>query len=574
MAIDGYTSSGRPIPQWWIGEINKGKKFRREWACEASWDDWRRMYRGRWKPGILPSNIFFKMLRTMVPRIYYRNPSVSLTPSKPGYDNMLLTKLVERADNKLIDLMDVKGQMKRAVQHGIMFGTGGLRLGYGAEFTPTPDELGTESPDAGGAKLRNAVEYNSLIHANMPWLLAAHPGHVVLPDGCESINSARWVCYETHRSVEDLKADPRFQYTDRLGEGQTGKTSSLIARGVSGKVLSGVQLYEIRDKKTGMVFVLAPSVEHLTTEEKVLFRGEDDLQFNGRLNYYPLIFNADDEVFWGTPDSQIMEPQQMEKNEIRTQMMRHRRVALAKFLYTKGGITPDELSKLISGEVMGGVQVNEVTDVVPFNATEMPSALIQMEADIDREVQEIMGLGVNQFGEYAPGSADRSATESQIVQQATQIRIDERRDVCADLLTDVTEHLNYIILEHWTGDQVLDIVGPEGIQLWLKFQPHELKDALYDLKIDPDTSLPMTKQLREQRAFALYNQLKPNPLIDPMNLTRYLVNEIDGTWTDALIKMANTSPQNPMPVKDAVGLMNGAGGPGGGPVAKPPETLQ
>jgi hypothetical protein len=124
MAIDGYTSSGRPIPQWWIGEINKGKKFRREWACEAQWDDWRRMYRGRWKPGILPSNIFFKMLRTMVPRIYYRNPSVSLTPSKPGFENMLLTKLIERADNKLIDLMDVKGQMKRAVQHGIMFGTG------------------------------------------------------------------------------------------------------------------------------------------------------------------------------------------------------------------------------------------------------------------------------------------------------------------------------------------------------------------------------------------------------------------------------------------------------------------
>jgi hypothetical protein len=37
----------------------------------------------------------------------------------------------------------------------------------------------------------------------------------------------------------------------------------MIGRGVSGKVLSGVQLYEIRDKKTGMVFVLAPSVEHL-----------------------------------------------------------------------------------------------------------------------------------------------------------------------------------------------------------------------------------------------------------------------------------------------------------------------
>jgi hypothetical protein len=166
-----------------------------------------------------------------------------------------------------------------------------------------------------------------------------------------------------------------------------------------------------------------------------------------------------------------------------------------------------------------------------------------------------MGLGVNQFGEYAPGSSDRSATEANIVNQATQIRIDERRDCCADLLTAVTQHLNHIILEHWTGDIILDVMGAEGVPIWIKFQAHELKDALYDIKIDPDTSLPQTKSLREQRALAMYNALKPNPLIDPMQLTRYVVNEIDGTWADALIKMQNTSPQNPMPLGEAANAM-------------------
>jgi hypothetical protein len=155
MAADGYTRGGMPIPEYWIQEVNKGKKFRSENTHEDRWGDWRKYYRGNWKAGILPSNIYFKLIRTMVPRIYYRNPSVSLTPTKPGLDNMILTKLMERADNKMHDLMDTKGQMKRAVQHGIMFGTGGIRLGYGAEFTPTPDDLGTRRAVVGNSRQEN-----------------------------------------------------------------------------------------------------------------------------------------------------------------------------------------------------------------------------------------------------------------------------------------------------------------------------------------------------------------------------------------------------------------------------------
>jgi hypothetical protein len=570
--VDGYTRGGIPIPEYWVGEINRGKAFRKEKAFETKWADWRRYYRGEWKAGILPSNIFFKMMRTMVPRIYYRNPSVSLTPTRPGVENMVLTKLMERADNKLHDIMGTKGQMKRAVQQAIMFGTGGVRLGYGAEFSPTPDDLGTSEPDAGGSKFAHHVEYNDLVHPNMPWLMAAHPGSVIVPVGAPDIHAARWVCFETWRSAADLKADPRFRHTDSLGDGtHAGSGGMLLAKSSGQKSQPGVQLWEIRDKKTGMVFVMAPNAnDQRSSQQKTLYCETDDLLYNKRLNYYPLIFNMDDEAFWGIPDSQIMEPQQIEKNEVRTQMMYHRRVALAKFLYETGSIAPDELAKLVDGNIFNGIQVKSINGVKEFNPPAIPPALLQMEADIDRETQEIIGLGVNQFGEYAPGSADRSATESQIVNQATQIRMDERRDACADLLTDVTSHINHIILEHWTGDIVLDVMGPEGVPIWIKFQAHELKDALYDIKIDPDTSIPQTRQLREQRAFALYAQLKQNPLIDPMQLTRYLTNEIDGVWADSLIKMQNTSPQNPAPLS-AVIQSAGAGGPGGQGGGTPPQ---
>src|SRR5258706_1053473 len=145
---DGYTP-GRGLIDvpWWDTAISKGKKFRETYALENEWPKWQRWYRGRWTAGTLPSNIYFKIARTFIPRVYYRNPSVSITPSMPGIENMLMCKLIERADNKLLTRMQIKQAMKTAVQHSFMYGTGGIRLGYGAEFTPPPDDVGTAAPE-------------------------------------------------------------------------------------------------------------------------------------------------------------------------------------------------------------------------------------------------------------------------------------------------------------------------------------------------------------------------------------------------------------------------------------------
>jgi hypothetical protein len=557
---DGYTSGGKPIPEYWIGQVTKGKQFRSQYAHEPEWPTWRRWYRGEWNPRILPSNVYFKTMRTLIPRVYYRNPSVSLTPSKPGLENLLLCKLLERADNKLIDVMGLKEQMKHAVQHSCMFGTGFIRLGYGAEFTPTPEDIDTAEPDAGGAKVRKRVEYNDLVHPNMPWTLCAHPGSVILPHGCSDIHSARWICFECTRPLDDIKADPRFDNVKDLMAGVSEGKLLARAPSMSARDREGVVLWEIRDKKTGLVFVLAPHAVNTRTDSKVLFCAEDELTINGRLPAYPLIFNNDDEVFWGIPDSQIIAPQQGEKNEIRTQLRNHRRVAIAKLLYETGAVDPDEMSKLIDGNANVGVQVKNINGVRELNNSgiqQVIQILERVEAAVSNDVQELLGMGVNQFGEYAPGSADRSATEANIVNQATMIRIDERRDACADLLVSLITDLNHTIIERWTGDIVQDVIGPAGIPIWLRAQQSEMRDALYETKVDPDTSLPQTKALREQKAVQLYGILKTNPMINPVHLTQFLLTEMYGVDADFLlnIPLFNTTEEKPMEVGQAAQQM-------------------
>ena len=78
-----------------------------------------------------------------------------------------------------------------------------------------------------------------------------------------------------------------------------------------------------------------------------------------------------------------------------------------------------------------------------------------------------------------------------------------------------------------------------------------MKEGHYQVKIDPDSSLPETRELREARAIQLYTLLKENPLVEPIKLTQYLLNELRCTAFDDLMRAlpqvaAATGPGNPV----------------------------
>jgi|SRR5215469_1594563 len=558
---EGYRKgTDQPDVEWWINQIQAGKQFRKKYACEEKWTTWRAWGRGQFQRGQLPSNIYFKFIRSMVPRTYFRNPSIAISATKPGMDYFLLSRLLERVDNKLMDHMGLKKSLKSCVLKATMFGSGFIVRGYGAEFAHTPIDITTSSPDLGGRRLQNKVEYNDLIRDNQPWALDAHPGSIILPAYCPSINAARWVVRELVRSRMDVMDDNRLTNKDYLEEQAPGRKGAragrLIASGMDDKSRTGITLYEVRDKKTGLVFVITPYTAdgRTSSDQKPLFQEEDKLQRNGRLPAYGMIFNEDDEQCWGIPDSIIIEPQQYEINEINTQIRAHRRILLKKFLYNLGSISPDELDKLLADDnINNGIAVSDINGVRPLEAGNLPPGLVEGKQLIGQEVQEALGLGVNQFGEYAPGSADRSATEANIVNQAMQIRMDERRDVVADLIVNLIQDLNDDIAEYWGQEMVQDVAGPAGIPIWIKFQPELLANSQWDVKVDPDSMVPMTKQYKEQKAMQVYQAFGQDPTVNHQELVRWVLSEMYGTDADSILlnPAMNTSPENPMNLQQA-----------------------
>ncbi len=528
MSDTGYSKSGQPDVGYWIGEIRKGIEWRKKRAYQARWDQWQKMYRGEWDAGIMPVNLFFKMVRTMVPRVYFRDPTVSITQTLPGDDLAVFAQILERVDNKLIRKLRLKGQMKQSIQDAFMCGTGILKLGFGAQYTPTPDDFSTEAPGA-KHKPEQRLEYNSLVEPNMPWVQRVHPKNFVVPDKCLSIDEARWVAHELKMNLDDLKADPRFKHT--LGIESHRPLGSMI-KDSDNVGSNAVLLYEIRDKKTNKVFVIAPN-----HSQKTLLMDDDKfLAQTGRFSFYPVVFNQADDCFWGVPDAQILDPQQREANETRTIIMKHRRLSIMKMAVKRGAITPDEIEKMTGESVGAAFEVDEMASFEPFNlVTAIPQGLTQSLAMVEQEAQEIMGLGANQFGEYAPGSSDRSATEATIVNQATQIRIDERRDSVADTLTDIVAGMHVVIFQFWTQNQVIDIVGDEGANTWVQFTPDMLQRGTYEIDIDPDSGLPETAMIRKQEALTLYPLLMANPYVNKFRTTQFLLRELHGAQYDHLI---------------------------------------
>lgn len=526
---EGYIK-GKPDIGFWIRQIKHGLDFRRMAASEDRWPSWRNMYRGDWRGDILPSNIFFKMVRTTVPRIYFRNPSVSIIPRKPGAEGFLLSQLLERTDNKLIRQMKLKKHIKRIVQDAFMFGTGVGKIGFGSQYHATPETIGeTEAPLIRG---RNSVEYNFDLIPNMPWYARWPVANYVLPQDTINKEDARWECFVVRRPVKDIQDDTRLRNTRDIKA--TPRQFSINSRPMQiNPAIEEADLFEIRDKKTGRVFIITP-----TLTDKILFDGEDEFNNLGIEVGKILVFNDDDERVWGIPDSKILEPLQRELNEIRTFTMYHRRLSIVKILVQRGQMKKEEARKLISEEV-GAVAFTEGNPdlaVKIIQASSIPNDLLTAELAVLRDVRETVGFGRNEFGEFQGGRESPTATEASIVKAASEIRVDERRDMVADMLVSVVNDINPIIFEHWTQEQVVEVVGPGGVPIWVAFKPTMLKRAQYEVNVDPDQQVPQTKDLREQKSLVVYNTLKTNPLIDPLKLTRYLLHEIHGVAFDDMIR--------------------------------------
>ncbi len=536
--MEGYTEKDKPDVSWWVTQVQAGMQWRDTNSRKEWWDRYQAFYRNRFKPGIFTKNIYFTMRRSVVPRIYMRNPSISVTHAKPGPRQAALAKTMERVHNSLMKSMGMKVQMRRMVDTSFYTGTGVGKLGFGSEYMPTPEPGGTKVPVVDGDK---RVEFRSGITENMPWFMSVHTGDFVLPEFCVSNETAWFQAHWVNRFKDDVLRDPRMKNVD--WDKKTKPLSDLdpVVYGSAGVIHRDVvRMLEIRDRRRKKAIILAPY-----DTEDFLFYEDDELQTDYSSPWYLFTPNPDDQIAWGVSDATILRQYQEQLNEIKTKMHWHMRQSVVKLLYEKGAIKEPELAKMTSEEVQAAVEVSNINKIEIMQAGMIPDALFKMEQEVMNDVREVMGFSRNQFGEYQAVSHGPTATETRAVQEALNLRVDERRDQLSDLMVNVFQDIQQIIFRHWKKDQVVKVVGPDGYATWVEFTGEMLQEGQYEVTINPDSAITETKEVREARAEKYYANLSQNPLVDNVKLTKYYLGELPGvTFDDILLEQ---EPANPLP---------------------------
>jgi len=561
--------------QWWKDAVRNGMKFQIKFAKSNMWDSYKRYYRHEFKSGIIPVNLVFSILRSIVPQVYFRNPAVSVTPTKPGLEYELHARLIEDIDNWLLRELSVKYEMKKMITDAFLCGIGSGFVGYDSEYGYSPKKSIQGSDVASLTqydKKGYRIEYNAQVNPGMPWFLRARPEDTVYPWGCESAINAEWVAMRTFRPLKDIKKDAKYTNTADL-KGMFNKQRTTPAGGTKDfdnplpTDHEWVELWQVRDAKTGKIFAF--SMDH----DKFLRNEEDVIQIDG-LPVNTLIFNPDPDYIYGVPDARIIEPQLLELNEIRTQAMKHRRIDIVKLLYKKGAIKKDQLDRLLNEDVQAAVAIEAESGITEAVTPMTPGAsgvladLVKMGEVVRGDVREQVGFSRASTGEYQ-GKTHISAKETDVVQWANQIRVDERRDVVADLLTNIVRRFNQLVFTHWTNSMVRSVVGPDGAKWWLKFSGDEIRGE-YNVKVDPTNAVPVDARTKRKDAiemagaWATMNQGQVKQGIPvPAEIQRYFFSQFDGINIDRLLAQAGGGQQQPgrnpgMPVPPgmAAQLMN------------------
>lgn len=548
----------------WRGRIEKASRFMDKYTTRSRWPEFRKYYRGEWDASILPVNRIYAFGRTLIPNVYFRSPRVCITATRPEF--VWHARIVESIDNWLIRELLLKDTLKDGTLDAYLTGTGPIKIGYDSEFGYLPEQAidrdsgtATEFSRKDGTK----IEYRANIKSGMPWALNCDPDDIIIPAGYRTASSLPWICHRIFRPLDDVKQDQKYQNTDKL---VGTKLLNISSKGNTNKFGTGeldetkyAELFEIRDVRTGSILTIC--------EDIVLLNAPDAVAIEG-LPYEFIIFNKDPEFFHGVSDVKIIEQQQLELNEAKTQEKKHREIALMKFLYKKGALTKEQLNHFLSGEVGPAVEMDideAISNAITILQPHVPPDFAILEKRIDENMRQILGYSANQMADFS-GYHGKTAAESMIVNQANELRMNERKDILGDVLINIVRKWNQLIFKYWTDQKVIEIVGPRGQQYWVEYTGDQLTGE-YFMSMDPESGMPMTRSMKMEMMGTLMKTFNGDPMIDQQRLRLMALRQHD--WVDP--EASSLLLQGPMSMGQDIaalrqpGPVYGGGGATGGP---------
>jgi hypothetical protein len=507
--------------KFWKDQIRKAKLYQDFRGRMRRWREYRAWYRNEYAESLVSVNKVFGNGRAMIPQLYFKAPTILVRPRKPRYTQM--AKVVESIDTWLIDHIGFKQQIKYMILDAYLVNVGVGKVGYHSISTELPapnretteavgEMLGAAPEEIEEELVRRKWSYHDYVKPDCPWFLRMRPEDLLVPWGFVDEHETPWVAFRVVRPVEDVKADPVYGNTSGL---QPNVSIDMHAADVASPNLLGflpssaefVELYEIWDKRDGTLRVL--SLDH----DKWLRDEEHELNISGS-PCSVLRFNPDGVDFWGISDVEQIRKQVNELNENRTHEIQTKRLANVKVAVDTNVIPESEIVKMTEGRVGPVIRANgpPAGSLYEF-ATHVPSDMFKVDEVIDKDIGETIGFSRNQAGQF--DIPRRTATEANIVQGSAQLRVDERRDLVADLIAETfQDKIHPLLYQNWTERRVIEVTDLGG---WVTYTGEMIRGD-YNVSVVPDSVLPLNKQQEQQLSTTMFQMFRGDPMIRQRDL--------------------------------------------------------
>lgn len=393
---------------------------------------------------------------TKRPTLYFKNPKITLTPSKPEFTRDDFGNIAPGPDGKPI-----------LVDNYIASKTGSLKLNYELKEIKfkrlmrkvTGDCLcpyGIGWAKVGYSRLTVGGHDNDRDTSYTYWIQRVDPRNIVYDWMATDMDNVRLM----HERLIMTKQDAK-EYGFKIPDDYVCELPDFIKdRSKSSKKEESdedlVVIWETEDPKNEKLYWTIGGEKDGSTVVEAKPPVDNPYPFEGSA-YVPLVLNDDNDDIIGLSDVEPIEDQVRAINRIRTKQTKHIEWYGTKTIYEDGAIEPSEIdkTKITNHGIYQKVNIGKLNSVREESPVAMGNDQYAMCNEHKEDIRTT--LGITEFQQGSAGSASTKATTANIVQNSSNNRIEENRDIIHDFVLECVRRLWACIQQFSSEEEYLNL---------------------------------------------------------------------------------------------------------------------
>ena len=503
--------------------LEASKRWRKDDGYDATWRRMTDMYKGLQYEDFrtedrLSINIAFATINIIAPNISVNYPKISVNATNPA--NAANAVIAEAVVNYWWRYKDIRTEFRRAVKDSLTCGHGWVKVGYRFVEEEQVNDHEALDPIEG-----NEVTPITVVVEDSPFAERVSPMDVFVDPDATSMHDIKWIAQRIRRPLADVKSDKRYSKAarDQIQTMAVGRYSDDPSKKkIYDKTEGYAEIWEYYDISTKMMSVFCD------TSDQFLIKPMPMPYSFGQP--FVMLRNYDvPDHFYPIGDLESIEPLQRELNETRTQMMNHRKKYSRKYLYKESAF--DNLGRTALESDEDNVMVPVISDealssiVAAFPAVINPSDFYDQTQMIIGDIDRVSGVSEIQRG--GTSEIRRTATESSLVQDASNARTADKLAMIEQAISECGRRMVALARQFMTGEQVARVMGKDGEPVWIQYDRDYLEGD-FDFEVVAGSTQPHNESFRRQMALQMVDAMAPFAgagIIDMPKLAAYVLQQ-------------------------------------------------